>query len=482
MAHDVFISYSHKDKAVADAICARLEQDGARCWYAPRDIRPGADWAASIIDAIEAAKVMVLIFTDASNASQQVLREINNAVTAGVVLVPFKLTANPPNRGMQYYLSTVHWLDAMDGPQEKRITELSELVRTILNQETTGDTGKVISPPPPPVPTPTNSRLPLIAGICAGVLALTAVILWLTGAFGGGTPPEVTATPVPPVTEEPTETPSEEPTEAPTEEPTEAPTEEPTATPMEAPTEEPTEAPTHTPTPSPTPTPTEIPTPTPTEEPVDTPTPEPTREPTYSTSSDDYLYEKGSGGIVLQKYMGDADVVMVPAEIDGEAVKRIKDACFENHTEILKVVLPDSMRTIDYKAFQGCSHMRELEINDGLYEIGGWAFAHTALTEVKLPDSVKKLGYGAFYGCSHLKEVVLSPYIWMLGENTFHNCATLKRVTIPAEDITINIEAFESNKKVTLVGVPGSYTEKYAKAKGLQFEAYKAEGTETDGE
>ena len=44
MAHDVFISYSHKDKAVADAIVARLEQDNCRCWYAPRDIAPGADW------------------------------------------------------------------------------------------------------------------------------------------------------------------------------------------------------------------------------------------------------------------------------------------------------------------------------------------------------------------------------------------------------------------------------------------------------
>lgn len=185
---------------------------------------------------------------------------------------------------------------------------------------------------------------------------------------------------------------------------------------------------------------------------------------------------------MLLKYMGDADVVMIPAEIEGEAVKRIKDTCFENHTEILKVVLPDSMRTIDYKAFQGCTHLRELEINDGLYEIGGWAFAHTALTEVKLPDSVKKLGYGAFYGCSHLKEVVLSPYIWMLGENTFHNCASLKRVTIPAEEVTIHIEAFDSNKKITLVGVPGSYTEKYAKGKGLQFEAYTAGEAETDGE
>ena len=73
MAHDVFISYSKKDKAVADAICARLEQDGVRCWYAPRDIAPGADWAASIIEAIEKTKIMVLVFTDFANASRQVL-------------------------------------------------------------------------------------------------------------------------------------------------------------------------------------------------------------------------------------------------------------------------------------------------------------------------------------------------------------------------------------------------------------------------
>jgi hypothetical protein len=28
MAHDVFISYSNKDKVVADAVCAKLEEKG----------------------------------------------------------------------------------------------------------------------------------------------------------------------------------------------------------------------------------------------------------------------------------------------------------------------------------------------------------------------------------------------------------------------------------------------------------------------
>ncbi len=132
MAHETFISYSTKDKAVADAVCARLEQDSCRCWYAPRDIAPGADWAGSIIEAIEHSKVMVLIFTDYANESRQVLREINNAVRCGVVIVPFRLTKTSPAGSMRYYLSTVHWLDALNGELEENIARLSELVRTIL--------------------------------------------------------------------------------------------------------------------------------------------------------------------------------------------------------------------------------------------------------------------------------------------------------------------------------------------------------------
>ena len=53
--HDVFISYSKYDRSVADAICHHLESKSMRCWYAPRDIAPGKDWAAAIEDAIKRA-------------------------------------------------------------------------------------------------------------------------------------------------------------------------------------------------------------------------------------------------------------------------------------------------------------------------------------------------------------------------------------------------------------------------------------------
>jgi hypothetical protein len=66
MAHDVFLSHSSKDKTVADAVCATLEGHSIRCWVAPRDIPAGANWGESIIDAITASKVMVVILSSDS--------------------------------------------------------------------------------------------------------------------------------------------------------------------------------------------------------------------------------------------------------------------------------------------------------------------------------------------------------------------------------------------------------------------------------
>ncbi len=185
MAHDIFISYSHKDKVVADAICSYLEFKGSRCWYAPRDIVPGEDWAASIIEAIKSTKVMVLVFTDFSNVSQQVMREVNNAVSNGVTVVPFKLTDSMPTKGMEYYLSTVHWLDAMNRPLDISIKHLDELVRAILS-----GTAPSSAAPEFVQAAPSGAKRPrwLIPAISAAAVLLIAAILViprLIGAEGG---------------------------------------------------------------------------------------------------------------------------------------------------------------------------------------------------------------------------------------------------------------------------------------------------------
>src|SRR3989304_7529129 len=76
MDRDVFISYTSSDHSAAALVCSRIEERGFKCWIAPRDIDPSADWATAIVNALKACKVVVLIFSSSANDSRQVMREL----------------------------------------------------------------------------------------------------------------------------------------------------------------------------------------------------------------------------------------------------------------------------------------------------------------------------------------------------------------------------------------------------------------------
>ncbi len=135
MAHDVFVSYSVKDKTTADAICASLEANGIRVWIAPRDVMPGSDWGESIIDAIHESKVMILVFSANSNASPQIKREIERAVNKGVTVVPFRIDDVLPSKTLEYFISTQHWLDAFTPPLEKHLGSLVGILQSIISKQ-----------------------------------------------------------------------------------------------------------------------------------------------------------------------------------------------------------------------------------------------------------------------------------------------------------------------------------------------------------
>ena len=155
MAHDVFISYSNKDKTTADAICAALEVNGIRCWIAPRDILPGSDWGEAIIDAIHACRAMLLVFSSSSNTSPQIKREVERAVNAGIPVVPVRIEDVLPSKTLEYFISTQHWLDALTPPMEQHLQYLVTTMRAMLARKPDGSEAAVREPQlkPPPAAT-----------------------------------------------------------------------------------------------------------------------------------------------------------------------------------------------------------------------------------------------------------------------------------------------------------------------------------------
>jgi TIR domain len=138
MEFDAFISHSTRDKTAAHAACAVLEREGIRCWVAPCDIRPGGEYGAAIIEAIERCRVMVLIFSSSANASQQIHREIERAVSKSIPIVPVRIEEVTPTKSMEYFLGGIHWLDALTSPIEQHLTRLADTVNAILQVDVVG--------------------------------------------------------------------------------------------------------------------------------------------------------------------------------------------------------------------------------------------------------------------------------------------------------------------------------------------------------
>lgn len=187
MPYDAFISYSTYDKAAADAACAALEASGIRCWIAPRDIMPGAEWGEAIIDAINQCHVMVLIFSEHANGSPQIRREIERAITKGVPVLPLRIQDVAPARSLEYFIGTVHWLDALTPPLESHLRALVESVKALLKIDPVPP--RIVLPPstaqPVAPPNPSKRIIPIVAACLASAVAAIG-IWWL---LAGKSPP-----------------------------------------------------------------------------------------------------------------------------------------------------------------------------------------------------------------------------------------------------------------------------------------------------
>jgi len=164
LPYDVFVSYSHEDKAIADAVCATLERARLRCWIAPRDVVAGLDWGAAIIGAIKQCRSMVLVYSSHANSSEQVKREIERAVHRGIPVVPFRIEDVPPSEALEYFISSHHWLDALTPPLEKHLDRLATSLTTLLAQQQGGTaTDHSGVGQPVPMAPPTRSWSPTAA-------------------------------------------------------------------------------------------------------------------------------------------------------------------------------------------------------------------------------------------------------------------------------------------------------------------------------
>lgn len=136
MKHDVFISFSSKDRSEAEDIVKILnEKYGLTCWICVEDIHGGQRYKRLIPQAIRDSGVVVFIQSKNAIRSKEIPKEIGLAFDEDIDIIPYKIdTASLKGAEIEYDLYGINFIDGTVPTFDQRMEDLVVAVRKALSE------------------------------------------------------------------------------------------------------------------------------------------------------------------------------------------------------------------------------------------------------------------------------------------------------------------------------------------------------------
>ncbi|MDY4848654.1 MAG: leucine-rich repeat protein [Bacilli bacterium] len=158
----------------------------------------------------------------------------------------------------------------------------------------------------------------------------------------------------------------------------------------------------------------------------------------------------------------------VPSSVKGYKVTAIAPEAFVGHTEIKKVILPNTITTIGEKAFYGCNNLKSFSWSKNLIDVGNDAFLDTAFYTSLLNDdqSFYDLPSGVLI---YVGNSYFAPNTALVSDLTFADEAMVNAiktnygVTTVKSFSELNVKkiasgALKNNQKIVYLDMPDSLT------------------------
>ncbi len=143
---------------------------------------------------------------------------------------------------------------------------------------------------------------------------------------------------------------------------------------------------------------------------------------------------------ILISYSGDDTSLTVD-----EGIITIGSGAFKGCISLKEIVLPSTLRKIDFFAFENCTSLTSITVPEGVTLILSRAFCGcTALREVNFPSTLSTLSTSLFYGCTSLRSLVLPEGMLSLTFSALSDAVALTELVIPSTVQAINTDAFFS--------------------------------------
>ncbi|KAL7526702.1 hypothetical protein ACHAXR_001607 [Thalassiosira sp. AJA248-18] len=125
-----------------------------------------------------------------------------------------------------------------------------------------------------------------------------------------------------------------------------------------------------------------------------------------------------------------------------EGLQKIGRAAFLGCKSLERIKFPSTLTEVGFCAFDGCKKMKEVVINEGLRKIGRAAFLECkSLKRIEFPSTLTEVGFCAFCSCKNLKDVVLHEGLRKIGGGAFYGCS-LERIKFPSTLTEVGDSAF----------------------------------------
>ncbi len=184
----------------------------------------------------------------------------------------------------------------------------------------------------------------------------------------------------------------------------------------------------------------------------------------------------GSGTLTAVEGISETNSeVIIPSEVNGQAVKQIGQDLFRDNHYLRKLSIPDGV-SLGYRmcsgcalleevdlpsgitvipdyAFEGCASLRSIELPKTLVQIRLEAFSGSGLESLSAPSSLKEIWSYAFKDCLSLAEVDLKQ-VTSLGDMAFENCALLSSISLPDSLLELGSYVFSGCSSLYSITMP----------------------------
>lgn len=188
----------------------------------------------------------------------------------------------------------------------------------------------------------------------------------------------------------------------------------------------------------------------------------------YYSSVDGILYNKDQTSLIYYPE-GKKEVTHTVSE----NIENIEESAFTNNETLEEVIIPESVSVIGSGAFENCTSLTNVVIEDGSASgISTYALSRAVDTGISINDS-------AFKGCTSLETVVIPKNVSYIGSGAFYGCSKLNKIIILNDNCEITVSKIEGEYTIpsgtVIHASKGSTAEEYATEQGLTFEAHNYE-------